>query len=140
MIPASAHSISPTVSFSWAPQSAPVSFTVGGHTYPYSHQADAVTRTSDDRYGAYTTPTNEELTFTAAVTTYDDTFILRYRWDFGDGTLAYGPEVVKTYLVPNPSIVVALTVHDSNGRDVRVARPLNLVRADPVRVRRVIQV
>lgn len=104
-----------SVDFSFTPVSAtPLSFTVGGNTYPYVHQVDAVTRASDSRYAASLTTSNTAMTFTASTVASQGTTAIEYRWDFGDGTIAYGPIVTHTYVAASPQTAVSLVVTDQN--------------------------
>ena len=127
--------IRPVVNFDWTPKSAPITYTIGGQTYPYSTQADSIARPSDSRYTAYSTPSNQLLTFTSTVTVDPRAFVARYHWDFGDGTEGFGPTINHQYNVANPTIVVALTVTDSFGVSVTRTQPLNLVVAAPTVVK-----
>lgn len=123
----------PRVDFSWSPLSSLALTTIGGNSYPYSSQADAITRSTDTRYAAYHTPTNTLLTFTATVEPFEGAEIVRYRWDFGDGTEAYGPTTTKTYRVPNQTAQVSLQVLDSNGLIATATHALNLVQSAQTR-------
>jgi hypothetical protein len=116
----------PTVDFDWSPKSVPVSYTVGGNTYPYARQADGQVRTSDSRYTSFTTPTNTVLTFTASISLVGDNSIVQYLWNFGDGSSAFGSSVSYMYKIANPSAEVSLAVTDIYGRTVARHRVLNL--------------
>lgn len=116
----------PGISFDWAPKSVALSYTLGGNTYPYAKQQDNVTRASDTRYAALTTPTNTALTFTATVVAVPSVSIAEYRWNFGDGTIGYGPVVTKTYIGASPSAEVSLTILDTLGRSQSRHQVLNL--------------
>jgi hypothetical protein len=134
-LPVNPPPIPPRVTFSWSPVSVPATITIGGNTYPYSTQADGVSRPSTDaRYAANTTPTNTLLTFTASAEAFNAN-IVRYHWDFGDGTESFGPTVSKTYIVPNPTQRVAIQVLDSNGLSSTAVQTLNLVLSAPVRAK-----
>jgi hypothetical protein len=123
-----------SVDFDWTPKSVPLSYSVGGNTYPYSTQQDAVSRTSDDRYIAYTTPTNTLLTFTALVTIPFDVTVIEYKWDFGDGNIGYGATATHTYSAAAPQTQATLIVTDSNSRISFNNRILNLRAADVITV------
>jgi PKD repeat protein len=56
----------------------------------------------------------QALTFSGATSGDDDGNIVQYIWDFGDGTVAYDPEVTKIYEQPGTYTVV-LTVTDDGG-------------------------
>jgi hypothetical protein len=122
------------LSFDWTPKSVPLSFTAGGNTYPYSKQVDNVTRTSDGRYAAYTTPANTLLTFTATAIAPGGVVILEYKWDFGDGTIGYGSSVAHTYTVASYQTQATLVVTDSLNRRYSRAQVLNLRPAAPIQV------
>lgn len=120
--------------FDWTPKSVALSYTVNGNTYPYAKQADGITRSSDSRYTAYTTPSNTLLTFTASATTPSSLSITEYKWDFGDGTIGYGATVSHTYASASPQTQVTLVATDSlNGQTYR-SRILNLRRAVKINV------
>jgi len=116
------------VDFTWSPTSVPLSFTFIG-TYPYAHQADAVTRTSDSRYAAYTTPNNTLLTFTATASIPSGLTVVEYKWNFGDGTVGYGSSVSHTYLISSPQTMATLIVTDNLGRQSSIGKLLNLRQA-----------
>jgi PKD repeat protein len=59
-------------------------------------------------------PPQQPLTFSAATSSDSDGSIVQYIWDFGDGTVAYDPEVTKSYEQPGTYTVV-LTVTDNGG-------------------------
>ena len=130
----------PRVNFDWAPKSVALTLTVGASTYPYSTQQDGVSRSNDDRYLASTTPTNQSITFTADVTTYNGAFVTEHLWDFGNGIRAYGATAVYTFRVPNPAQQVSLLVRDSNDLRGSAVHYLNLVFAQPTVVKPAIRV
>lgn len=93
------------------------SYTVGGNTYPYIHQADAITRTSDSRYNVTINKTNTTLTFTASVVAPPGSTSLvpvEYKWKMGDGTILYGPVITYTYIAAVPQLTASLIVTDQN--------------------------
>src|SRR4051794_17982149 len=98
----------------WTPKSVALTYSVGGNTYPPLKQVDAVTRASDSRYQAYTTPINTLLTFTATTTLPAGLLILEYKWDFGDGSIGFGATVAHQYLAANFSTQVSLNVLTNN--------------------------
>lgn len=62
---------------------------------------------------------NTFLTFTATVGIFDPTGLLsivEYRWDFGDGTQAFGQSIGHTYVVANFDAFTVLRVRDNLGR------------------------
>jgi hypothetical protein len=118
--------------FDWTPKSVPLSYTIGGNTYPPSTQADSVSRASDARYLSYTTPTNTLLTFTASVVLPPNVFIAEYRWDFGDGTVGYGPTVNHTYATASSQTAPVLVVTDSLGNRASRSHVLNLRQTVPI--------
>lgn len=122
------------VGFDWTPKSVPLSYTIGGTTYPYSTQQDGVSRASDANYLAYTTPANTLLTFTASLTTPNGTIITEYKWDFGDGAIGYGATVSHTYSVGSYQTQVTLNVTDSFGKRVFANRVINLRPANGIQV------
>lgn len=115
------------VNFDWTPKSVAVSYTVGGNTYPYSTQADAISRpTTDANYQAFTTPTNTLLTFTATVIVPSDRIITEYKWLFGDGSIGYGATATHTYLAAASQTMATLAVTDSKGTRTIRSQILNL--------------
>lgn len=106
----------PQVNFDWTPRGGAFNFVAGGITFPYNTQQDAVVRASDVRYVTNTTPTNTLLSFTANLVVPGDISIIEYRWDFGDGGVAFGPIAQHTYLVAASQTRVSLTVRDNLGR------------------------
>lgn len=117
--------------FSWSPVSVPLSFTFIG-TYPYTTQADAISRSSDSRYAAYTTPNNTLLTFTATASIPAGITVVEYKWNFGDGTIGYGSTVSHTYSISSPQTMATLTTTDNLGRQSNVGKLLNLRQASPI--------
>lgn len=116
----------PSVDFDWSPKGSTFSFVAGGITFPYTTQADAISRPSDTRYATKTTPTNALLTFTANVVPPAGLAIIQYRWDFDDGTVAFGLTANHTYLIAIPQARVSLTVRDNIGRSFTHHRYLML--------------
>lgn len=122
--------------FWWNADGPPISFTIGGETYPYQHQADGHTRSSDSRYEILSTPLYISIAFDATdseklghpkVITPPEVTVLQYLWNFGDGTIGYGPQPAHTYTAASPDTTVALTVTDSRGLQTSCAKPLNLI-------------
>jgi hypothetical protein len=107
----------PTVDFSWSPQGAPYSITIGTETYPPSGAT---------RYQTYRTAVNQLLTFTAEVDADSEYHIQEYFWDFGDGFYAYGPVATHSYSIPSRVLSVLLRVTDSLGRVSYVRKTLLL--------------
>lgn len=130
----------PRVNFNWTPQSSAVIVNIAGNTYPYTTQADAVSRPNDTRYQAFTTPTGQAITFTADVTPFNGASIIEYLWDFGNGVNGYGASTTYTFNAPNPSQQVSLLVRDSNGLVASAVKTLNLVLAYPTVVKQAIRV
>jgi chitodextrinase len=126
--------MSTKVDFDWSPKSVPLSWTIGGNTYPYAHQADAATRTSDSRYAAFTTPTNLLITFVATAIPDSGVIVTEYKWDFGDGQIGYGATATHTYLAASPQTQVVLTITDSRGDRTSRGQILNLRAAVPILV------
>jgi hypothetical protein len=118
----------------WTPKSVALTYSVGGNTYPPLKQVDAVTRASDSRYQAFTTPINTPLTFTATATLPTGLVIVEYKWDFGDGTIGFGATVAHQYLAANYATQVALNVLMSNGKRFTRHKILNLRPADRITV------
>lgn len=106
----------PLVNFDWTPKGGPFSFVAGPDTFPYNTQKDLISRPSDIRYTTNTTPTNTLLTFTANLVIPVNLSIIEYRWDFGDGGVAFGPSAGHTYLVAASQTRTTLTVKDNLGR------------------------
>jgi hypothetical protein len=117
--------------FSWSPVSVALSFTFIG-TYPYTTQADSISRSSDSRYAAYTTPNNTLLTFTATASIPAGLTAVEYKWNFGDGTVGYGSSVGHTYTISSPQTMATLIVTDNLGRQSSIGRLLNLRQASPI--------
>lgn len=114
------------VDFSWSPTSGFVNFSLAGNSYP----------PAGAHFAAPTTPVFTLLTFTAQVTPRLGRSITRYEWDFGDGTVGYGPVVKHSYdynwVTPNtemisPETQVTLTITDSKGEKASATHVLNLV-------------
>lgn len=122
----------PVVDFSWTPVQIALSYTVGGNTYPPTHQVDNVSRASDDRYVAFTTPVNTLLTFVASVILPPGVAVVEYVWNFGDGSIGYGPTVTHTYKTPNSQTSATLNVIANNGTQVSRSKGLNLRAADRI--------
>jgi|GEM_PF-2678401 len=59
----------------------------------------------------------EELFFDASNSSGGDYFIISYRWDFGDGSYAYGLAVSHTYSLPGIYLAV-LTITCNNGLNI----------------------
>lgn len=122
--------------FWWNADGPPISYTVGGETFPYKEQADKVPRSSDYRYEILTTPVYVPIAFDAIgaaspshpkVVTPPGVSVIQYLWNFGDGTIGYGPQPTHTYTAASPDTQVSLTVTDSRGLTASVAKPLNLI-------------
>jgi hypothetical protein len=111
------------VDFSWVPSSGALSYTISGNTYPYSTQADSISRVSDSRYATALTPLDTTLTFTAAVT---DIVAIEYRWDFGNGKIGYGATVTQKFLTASAQRRIKLTVTDDKGKKYSRSKLLNL--------------
>lgn len=123
-----------SVDFTWTPVDVtPLSYTVGGNTYPYVTQQDAIARPSDTRYSAQLTKTNMALTFTATVVSTSTLLVpIEYRWNFGDGTFSLGPVVQHTYVAAAPQTAVSLVVTDQNFVQWTRQKVLNLRAGDRV--------
>lgn len=104
----------------------PLTYTVGGVTYPYARQADNIARGSDTRYVSTLTKTNTNLTFTATVIATEESIATEYRWDFGDGVIAFGPIATHTYLVAVPQMAVSLVVVDQHLNQYTRKKLLNI--------------
>lgn len=116
------------VDFSWTGTGAELSYEVGGNHYPYSTQADGIIRASDERYASYVTPINTDLTFTAdVIITSKNLSIIQYRWDFGDGTIGYGPTINHTYFAAAPQTQALLNITDNLGNVYGRHKAVNLV-------------
>lgn len=113
------------ISFTWTPQAGPVSYFVGSTLYAPA--------------GAYYTPIQTPITFTATVRAVlaslvaeglgslsRSQFYFTYHWDFGDGEEGFGQTVTHTYKMPNPSAQVVLRVIDSQGRSTYTRQQLYL--------------
>lgn len=119
------------VDFSWTPNSVGLAWTVNGNNYPYTRQQDNIDRSAqvgslDSRYGAFTTPNNTLITFTAAVTLDAGAQVAEYRWDFGDGSVGFGATVGHTYKVSTPETRTSLTVTDTNRQVISCSKVMNL--------------
>jgi hypothetical protein len=90
-----------------------LTYTINGETFPPTHQQDGISRASDARYASYQTPTNTPITFTGSAVTDPAATIIEYLWDFGDGSIGYGPTVTHTFSVFVPSLQVTLRVRDT---------------------------
>lgn len=116
----------PSVDFTWSPSGLAASFTVGGTTFPYTHQQDGVTRASDSRYLIVTVPSNTPITFTAITDAPQGIIILEYNWDFGDGQTGYGPVVTHEYRTVSPQTQAVLRVLDNRGTVTTRFKVMNL--------------
>lgn len=121
--------------FWWEPGAA-LTFNIGASKYPYVHQVDEISRSSDARYKVYTNPINEAITFDATdseslghpkVVTPPGIFIIEYLWDFGDGTTGRGPIISHTYKVAGAETAITLTVTDSREKRYSCRKPINLI-------------
>lgn len=122
-------------SFTWTPNVTALSYTVNGNTYPYTTQADSISRpSSDGRYAAYYTNNNQLLTFTASAVVPSGLAIVEYRWDMGEGTIKYGSVITHTYITAAPGTTVNLTVTDTLNRTFSASRVLNLRRANIIEI------
>lgn len=122
-----------SVDFSWTPLSSAVSYTLGGNTYPYnSLDGEAPTPEDIARYGSFITPTNTLITFVANVVT--DLLIVRYKWDFGDGVVGYGPTATHTFRTYSPQQQVSLLVTDESAKRHYAAKQLNLRSSETIQV------
>ena len=113
------------VDFTWTPRSAR-SFTVGGDTFPYSTQADAIARDSDSRYEMFKTDVADEITFTATAESTIGLTIVEYKWFFGDGRYDTGIEVDHTYVAASPQMSPTLVVTDSADNKVHRTKLISL--------------
>lgn len=104
----------------------PLTYTVGGNTYPPIHQVDGSTRASDSRYAASIVHKGVSLTLTAVVVATGGSLAIEYRWDFGDGKITYGPVVTHTYLAAAPQTAVTLTITDQRLARYTRQRLINL--------------
>jgi hypothetical protein len=102
--------------FSWSP---------GGGTsdpsYVYPDGGDS---------GARKAPAYWPLTFTAQVDPRPGRSVVAYEWDFGDGTLGYGPEVVHIFTATNPHLRVKLCITDDLGVRRCIGHQMNLYTPD----------
>lgn len=115
----------PRISFSVDPIGPDYSQEVGGVGYPYDHQQDEVSRTSDDRYISNYTLSGVPISYTAYVNP-PGSFIVEYEWDFGDGSINYGPSVIHTYELYLSQSTVTLTVTFTNGKQVSIGQTVIL--------------
>lgn len=114
----------PKVDFTWSPVGAAITFNFAGNAYP----------PAGTRFEAFYTPVNQLVTFVAAVTAAANAPIIEYRWDLGDGIIAYGQTVGHTYNVPNASLTAKLEVTDAFNRKVYVSKVLLLQVQFPTQV------
>lgn len=122
--------------FWWDADGPEIPYTIDGNTYPYRHQADEVSRESDTRYAVDTTPLFTAIEFDAVgaaspsnpkVVAPNGVTIIQYLWNFGDGTIGFGPQPSHTYTTQSPGAEVVLIVTDSRGMRFSCAKPLNLI-------------
>lgn len=125
----------PIVTFTWSPTGSALTYQAGGNTYPYTHQADLTTRASDANYGAFVTPINTSITFTATAIVPPGIFVSEYKWDLGDGTIGYGPSIAHTYIAAVSQMAATVTITDSLRRTANASQVLNLRQAKPILVR-----
>jgi hypothetical protein len=112
------------VDFTWSPVGAAITFNFAGNSYP----------PAGTRFEAFYTPVNQLVTFVAVTTTAANAPIIEYRWDLGDGIVAYGATVGHTYNVPNQSLTAKLEVTDALNRKVYVSKVLLLQVQFPTQV------
>lgn len=86
--------------------------------------------------GAYKTPADMPITFSASYTSGADAdvYAVAYEWSFGDGTYATGPTVTHSYSLVNPNVRVSLCITDDMGVKRCVGRQLLLYAAEDVEV------
>lgn len=109
------------------------SFTVGGTTFPYTTQADGISRSTDANYEYKKVSTGSVITFTASAT-LSGVSIVTYRWDFGDGTIGYGPTATHTYLIPSQNTQVSLVATDNFSQTWTRSKTIGLRYGKPILV------
>jgi PKD repeat protein len=77
--------------------------------------------------------TLEEVSFTGLASKDDDGSVLWYRWDFGDGSVAYGPDVAHVFL-DDGEYTVTLTVTDDDGSEASTTLTVTVVNRAPFSV------
>ena len=73
---------------------------------------------------------NQALTFTATIEfNVTDRWAVSYRWEFGDGGVAYSNPATHTYTQENTNIQVAFIVIDNKGREWRARKSMYVTKA-----------
>ncbi len=116
----------PTILFNWTPKGPGLVYVISGNTYPYAKQQDGITRPSDTRYSVLKTPTNTPIIFTASYFNSDGSTAIEYRWNFGDGSLGYGPSASHSYAYAGSQLSVSLSIQDSKFKIFHRSAMLNL--------------
>lgn len=106
---------SPEISIEFSPHKEEYTYNVGGETV----------KPSPTVYYAHI---NEAVTLTATVTFANPTkqWAVGYRWDLGDGTIAYNNPATHTYTLPSTHLQVGLTVFDNKGQEWRARKAMYL--------------
>ena len=110
------------VTFNWSPVTTPFSYVVGTQTIIPALLSDGVTLSTDSQY--YNTPTDNLITFTAAINLPHSA--AEYQWDFGDGNIGWGEVATHTYKVANPYGHVTLKVTDALGNEYFASKRIYL--------------
>lgn len=105
------------ISFSVTPEGEQVTYVVGLTTYTPSNTKR--------------TAINQTATFTAATSFPTGVSPVEYRWDFGDGIVAYGNPVNHVYKTIFPECQAVLRVTDSNGETHYSRKQIYLARLSP---------
>jgi chitodextrinase len=73
----------------------------------------------------------DKITFDGRGSSDPDGKVVKYEWDFGDGTKAQGIEVSHTYLKQAGEMVVKLTVTDDRGTAATASKTINVLIQPP---------
>lgn len=121
--------------FSWTASGPLVSYSVNGDTYTSSLQQALI------NYPVPFDATDSGNNGYPKVIVPHGVFIIEYRWDFGDGTIGYGPQPTHTFISASPDNQVTLTTIDNRGlyfsltRIVPIVSGLHLATLVPYKIR-----
>lgn len=116
----------PNIDFNWTPVSTPYSYVVDDVVIIPALKPDGNYWPSSTYYNTHVNGNGSGLTFTATATIPNRT-VIKYEWDFGDGSTGFGNNVVHAYAVPNQFMKVALKVTDDLAHEYFAVRQIYLI-------------